>query len=166
MVMFVFRVSLCVVARFGYKQRHLFLGQRPSINHEKKHDKNQRNKKKRDIEILWVLDGRDRGCFHYLKDAAVIGRCPTCDITLNDKSISRQHLQINKKSAHWFLTDLSSTNGSWLNNKRFFYGRIHHGDLLEVGETVLLFISVQSKYFTAQKISLNSGDIRKLVFSR
>jgi len=47
-----------------------------------------------------------------------IGRHPSCDFVLNDKSISLRHARISYKDGKWWLTDLKSKNGSYLNSER------------------------------------------------
>ncbi len=52
------------------------------------------------------------------QDTITIGRTGTCDIELADKSISRKHAEIVKDGDDYFLIDLKSGNGTYLNGKR------------------------------------------------
>lgn len=46
----------------------------------------------------------------------VIGRAKECDLCLPDPGISRRHAMFSWRGEHWFLTDLGSRCGSYLNS--------------------------------------------------
>jgi serine phosphatase RsbU (regulator of sigma subunit) len=46
----------------------------------------------------------------------VIGRHPECDVVIDDVSVSRRHAQILKQSGGYFIEDMSSRNGTMVNN--------------------------------------------------
>jgi pSer/pThr/pTyr-binding forkhead associated (FHA) protein len=46
----------------------------------------------------------------------VIGRDTTCDFTLDDDTISLHHSKLSFHHRQWWLEDLGSTNGSYVNN--------------------------------------------------
>lgn len=52
------------------------------------------------------------------QDTITIGRTGACDIELADKSISRKHAEIVKDEEDYFLIDLKSGNGTYLNGKK------------------------------------------------
>lgn len=52
------------------------------------------------------------------QDTITIGRTGACDVELADKSISRKHAEIVKDADDYFLIDLKSGNGTYLNGKR------------------------------------------------
>jgi ABC-type multidrug transport system ATPase subunit/ABC-type multidrug transport system permease subunit len=53
------------------------------------------------------------------KNRIVIGRSSECDFILNQPSISRKHASLEKKNNNAFiLTDLDSTNGTYVNGKK------------------------------------------------
>ena len=54
------------------------------------------------------------------KNSLVIGRGgvnATCDIVLNERQVSRQHAEIFFEHGHYYLRDLNSKNGTYLNGK-------------------------------------------------
>src|SRR6185437_12754514 len=46
----------------------------------------------------------------------VLGRGDNCDVRINDHSVSRRHATVQAGTGGWTVTDLGSTNGTFLNN--------------------------------------------------
>jgi len=104
-------------------------------------------KLEREIAILQVLCGNDTGMRVPLTRADVtIGRTIDSDLCLHDSKISRCHVRIDRvgaadpSSGHYRLTDLESTNGTFVNN-RPVRGTVElaDGDKILIGQTVLKF---------------------------
>ncbi len=68
----------------------------------------------------------------------VIGR-EEADIDLGDRSVSARHCQIEAIGDEFFLRDLDSRNGTYLNGARVRYAELRPGDQLRAGRTVLVF---------------------------
>jgi pSer/pThr/pTyr-binding forkhead associated (FHA) protein len=67
---------------------------------------------------LYVLNGLDTGESFELKEGInTIGRSFENDFTLQDKTVSRQHLRIVKEADRYFVTDLESKNGTFFGGK-------------------------------------------------
>ena len=49
-------------------------------------------------------------------DQWVVGRDPSCDICVEDINISRQHFKIKKKEGKYYIKDLGSSNGTYVND--------------------------------------------------
>jgi adenylate cyclase len=47
-----------------------------------------------------------------------IGRSPTCDVCLPFPNVSGKHCQLNLHDGYWFVQDLQSSNGTWVNGTR------------------------------------------------
>src|SRR5512139_2641696 len=74
----------------------------------------------------------------------VIGRGSECEIPLLDSSLSRAHAQVLKKdNGRFYLNDLHSTNGTYLNDQQLTPGKtveVKDGDLLKAGNVIFKFI--------------------------
>ena len=84
------------------------------------------------------------------KSYFIFGRLPTCDVTLEHPSLSRYHACIQncaepteRYEAGWYLYDLDSTHGTWINKVRVqpkVYHRIRVGHVIKFGGSTRLFI--------------------------
>ena len=70
----------------------------------------------------------------------VIGRTPGCQLYLNHPRISREHAEITAQDGRYFITDLGSRNGTYLNDQRLGSGRrrLRDGDEIRLGAQVAL----------------------------
>ena len=75
------------------------------------------------------------------RDRTTIGKAPENDISLaEDPTASRLHAVIERFPAGWCVTDLGSSNGTWVNGERIYTARrIRHGDEIRIGQTRLTF---------------------------
>ena len=72
----------------------------------------------------------------------VIGREPTCDISLDDNAVSRSHAAIDLDGPNYFVTDLGSRNGTFVDDKLLRdRRRLKGGELIRLGGTILKFLA-------------------------
>ena len=86
-----------------------------------------------------VMDekGRKVGS-HRLSGTLQVGRAPSCQIRLDDTYISQLHAKISERDGSWWLEDLGSTNGTYLNQRKVTVPtEISPGDRIRIGKTVL-----------------------------
>lgn len=72
--------------------------------------------------------------------AYVIGRAPKCDLVLEDREVSREHVKLVRKGFKVFLHDQSSTRGSWIGRAAVYQGSTVEWTrprMLKLGATVL-----------------------------
>ncbi len=62
-----------------------------------------------------------------------IGRAPENDLVIADPEVSRHHARLDVAEQVWHVVDLSSTNGTWINDDRVSRGEIKAGDVLAFG---------------------------------
>lgn len=71
---------------------------------------------------------------HYAKPVIIIGREPDCDFPLDDQTVSSQHARLSYRQQQWWLEDLASTNGTFLNGEAVTVPVvITHGDEVRLG---------------------------------
>jgi pSer/pThr/pTyr-binding forkhead associated (FHA) protein len=70
--------------------------------------------------------------------AMVVGRDPGCELHVDDTYASQQHARLFGKGGAWFVEDLGSTNGTFVNDQRLVApAMVQAGDRIRVGTTVL-----------------------------
>jgi diguanylate cyclase (GGDEF)-like protein len=79
-----------------------------------------------------------------------IGRGEDCEIRIPDHSVSRKHCRVDPEAGTVSVTDLGSTNGTFVND-RMIQGTIslHDGDYLRVGNCIYRFLAggnVEAEY--------------------
>ena len=68
---------------------------------------------------LFILKGDNSGQDIPLdKDVVIIGRSLDCDLVLPSASVSRQHARLLRAQGRWFIEDMQSRNGTFVNNQR------------------------------------------------
>ncbi|EKD46978.1 MAG: hypothetical protein ACD_66C00270G0005 [uncultured bacterium] len=79
------------------------------------------------------------------KKTTKIGKKADNDIVINDKTVSRYHLEIQSTEDSYLMKDLGSTNGTYINGSRIKEGFLSPGDILTVGNTKLEFQAFNEK---------------------
>ncbi|AFM42564.1 FHA domain-containing protein [Desulfosporosinus acidiphilus SJ4] len=93
--------------------------------------------------FLEIIEGPDKGQSFKLGDHDVfIGRHGQCDIVLHDPEVSRRHLKITPGQNGWWLDDLGSTNGSFVNGQRITHQTVAPGDRIQMGLSLLVIQKV------------------------
>lgn len=69
----------------------------------------------------------------------VIGRSPRCDIYLSSESVSRQHARLTFRNEEYFIEDLNSTNGLYVNGIKIEKCVLRNNDQIEIGRVKILF---------------------------
>ena len=71
----------------------------------------------------------------------VLGRGEDVDIQILDSGLSRQHCCIEKAGEDYFVRDLGSTNGTWVNGKQVERCQLKPGDRIRIGAVEFEFRS-------------------------
>ncbi|MCS6837664.1 MAG: FHA domain-containing protein [Bdellovibrionaceae bacterium] len=109
---------------------------------------------------LRFLSGPRVGESIRLRDFQVIGRDEHCEIVVKEQGISKKHAEIRKENGQWYLRDLNSSNGTYLNGVRVKAQKIKIGDkisfyqvLCEVTDQVenVTYLPVQRKNEVSHK---------------
>ena len=89
---------------------------------------------------LWLVvqEGPGTGAQHPVNGDVTLGRDESADLQLPDKTISRRHAAVRLEGETAVVTDLGSSNGTFVNGTRIDDPtRLRDGDSLQMGATVL-----------------------------
>lgn len=82
--------------------------------------------------------------YYVLGKKVTIGRSNRCNISIKDNFVSKVHLQIYEDGGSYFIEDLNSANGTFLNGDRIEdIIELRNGDTIGVG--LIQFIFVDSR---------------------
>jgi hypothetical protein len=121
----------------------------------------KKNKKKKDIKsmkkkfsIAWleplpkIFPSR-----RIDKSPLVIGSSVVCDYIIpEDASVSAKHCQMIESKCAFYLFDLQSRNGTFVNGQKIEQKQLFDQDKIEIGKTVLIFHKSSLQYTSDEKI--------------
>lgn len=87
-----------------------------------------------------------------------IGRLPDNDIIIDNDAVSGKHAKIISKDDEYYIEDLKSTNGTFLNNKRVYSRKLTYEDTITIGKHELVFeMAEDSENKPADSPKLSTG---------
>ncbi len=103
--------------------------------------------------------------YGFAKGRTSVGRSKVNDLVLNDNSISLMHCRIRVSEHGVTITDLGSTNGTWVNAERVVSIQLHDGDLLMLGVNKAR-VEIQMKSSKEGTLSLSDTALQQVGQSR
>ncbi|MDD2920800.1 MAG: FHA domain-containing protein [Anaerolineales bacterium] len=91
------------------------------------------------VATLYIVSGQGAGRAVSIRDNSVIGRSRTSGVYVEDPSVSRSHARIRFSNGQWFIQDIGSSSGVYLNGARITASVLRSGDHIRVGSTELQF---------------------------
>jgi pSer/pThr/pTyr-binding forkhead associated (FHA) protein len=89
--------------------------------------------------LLVVVRGPNAGARFLLdRDLVTVGRHPTSDIFLDDITVSRRHVEFHRESRRFWIHDVGSLNGTYVNGVRVERQVLSTGDELQIGKFKLI----------------------------
>ena len=111
---------------------------------------------------LKMLKGETPGrAFPLDQETTVLGRDAACEIVLSDHGVSKRHAKITRKDDGFYIEDLHSTNGTKVANQELTETRrLEDGNLIEIGDTQLVFSETGSTILSA--LDASSTEARQI----
>jgi ABC-type multidrug transport system ATPase subunit/pSer/pThr/pTyr-binding forkhead associated (FHA) protein len=77
------------------------------------------------------------------KTAFIIGRQKNCSLVIDSPNVSRRHALFEAKNGSFWITDLDSLNGTYLNGQRITKAEVQEGDQIGIGSHIFTLIDEQ-----------------------
>jgi pSer/pThr/pTyr-binding forkhead associated (FHA) protein len=81
--------------------------------------------------------------YAFNKDSITVGRNEDNTIVIDNLAVSGFHARIDRTGSDYILTDLQSTNGTFVNDQKVTSHKLVHGDNVVIGKHVILFVSAE-----------------------
>ena len=104
--------------------------------------------------LLWEHEGQVIKDYPFPKGSVTIGRRKENTIVFTNPEVSSSHARIDKVGTDYILTDLQSTNGTFVNGLKVLSHRLSHGDRISIGKNVLLFIGTEKAKVDAERANI------------
>ena len=119
---------------------------------------------------LFVIRGNDQGVRFELDEPMVrLGRDSSSSLQVHDTEVSRQHAEIRQTENDFVISDLNSSNGTYVNGQAVRRHVLASGDQIQVGRTLMLYTgpSEESEEDLAKTISIatsqQAGDESQII---
>jgi hypothetical protein len=101
----------------------------------------KRIRKSKPVTYATLVELNGMGTKHVIHQTAIrIGRGSDNDIRLVNDSISSHHAEIHRRrEGDFYIVDLASTNGVYVNDEKVHQGELKNNDIIELGEVRLRF---------------------------
>ena len=126
--------------------------------------RSQKSSEPADIKIAKIImkhDGKVVGKFPLDKEFLNIGRKADNDIAVDDKLVSRYHAQIFTNNANSFLRDLSSTNGTYIQEDQVQLQQLSDGVTFQIGSYSFTYVTEAKSIQASDEDSTEFGKILK-----
>lgn len=103
------------------------------------------------------------------EDVCCVGRERSCQLRIQDRSVSRQHAVIRLTENGWLLTDLGSTNGTKVNDTLATNILLKQGDRIQFGKFVFKYLCsrhVEQQYHDAVAVRIQRDDLLNVMNKR
>ena len=110
----------------------------PAPSTARKPARRNRPRQRRTPKLTVVEPAELAGETYTLGDELTVGRAAGCQITLDDTYASQVHARIFTRDDQFYVEDLGSTNGTYLNRRKVSAPMVvSPGDQIQIGSTVM-----------------------------
>jgi len=94
------------------------------------------------LVVIYSNDQRQFGKRYVLGDEPLtVGRGQENRLVLDNDSVSRRHCRVEKRNQNWYVVDLDSTNGTYVNDEQVTEYPLRRADQIKIGDTIVKFLS-------------------------
>ncbi len=107
-----------------------------------------------------ILSFGDKALSNHLindKTEVVVGRDASCQIVIDHPSVSGRHARIKSDGQGLYLTDMGSTNGTFVNDDKVVDCQLGHQDWIRIGKHILIVDLYETLSLEATTQMLSSG---------
>ena len=92
------------------------------------------------MAFLVAENGSGAGQRHSLtKGRYILGRHPECDIVVDAGAVSRHHAQLFRVGDDFYVEDMNSRNGTYLDGKKIELSRLRANQHIRMGKSELVY---------------------------
>jgi transcriptional regulator with GAF, ATPase, and Fis domain len=97
--------------------------------------------------VLVVIEGPSAGRSFAIDGSqrVLLGKSTVCDVHIDDHEVSRRHLALEPSGQRLRITDLDSTNGTWVDGLRVVDAFLRGGEVVRVGRTAFRVDEARAK---------------------
>lgn len=108
--------------------------------------------KKPAITLYFQIEEGKESVRRFLQPEIMIGRDPNCDLSMMDEALSAHHARLAHHHGQWWLEDLNSTNGTFLNRELLTTAAVViTGDQFKCGNTVFSIQVEENNGFSSSR---------------
>ncbi len=112
-------------------------------------------------KIFVTLDDNLIKVVPLLKERMTLGRRPYNDIVVDNLAVSGEHAALQAIGNEYYIEDLNSTNGTFINGKKIKRQILHAGDAIEIGKYTIKYANdVVDPKTAASTDGKDSDDVR------
>lgn len=100
--------------------------------------------------LIMIHGGQLGKTYQFNQEEVILGRSEHALVQIPGENVSRQHACIQRKGFDFVISDLDSTNGTYVNTRRVTEQSLRDGDLILIGNCILKFIygtNAEAQYY-------------------
>ncbi len=119
------------------------------------------------VEAELVIDfGGKKTIYMLAKPVVTIGRRPDNDVVIAEPRVSRAHARIERRGSEYYLTDLGSSHGTFVNGETTQNCRLQGGDRIELGSTDGVSLLFKDSHGSSAGPSPDSRELLSMIMAR
>ena len=117
------------------------------------------------MAFLRTRDPNEQTIFPLNSSISRIGRYADCDVCIDHNGVSREHAQLTLEKDGYYIEDLKSRNGTFLNDRQITEKTLlHEGDLLRFCDVELVFSTGEPGLFDFNKVPKSTKSSQAFIY--